>query len=154
MLTPEEIDDIRHAIATLPHKQAAAIEALAIVQRHRRWIDDQALRDVGEHLEMSVAALEGVATFYNHLFRRPVGRHVVRLCDSVTCWMLGGDALRSGLRATLGVDLGETTPDDRFTLLTIPCLGCCDRAPALMIDDDLHTDLTPGALAGLLRRYD
>jgi NADH-quinone oxidoreductase subunit E len=154
MLTPEEIAEIGHAAEALPRKQAACIEALAIVQKHRRWIDDEALRDIAAHLEMSVDALEGVATFYNHVFRKPVGRHVVRLCDSVSCWMLGYDGLRAALRSELGVDLGGTTPDGRFTLLTIPCLGCCDRAPALMVDDDLHRDLTPATLADVLRRYD
>ena len=78
-------------------------------------------------LGMSLADLESVATFYSLIFRKPVGRHVILLCDSVSCWIMGYETVRDHLRRRLGIDLGETTPDGRFTLLTIPCLGACDR---------------------------
>lgn len=154
MLRPEEQAEIEHELATVARRRGACLEALKVVQRHRRWVDDEALRDVAEFLGMTVHELDNVATFYNLIFRRPVGRHVIRVCDSVSCWVLGYDALRARLRDRLGVDLGETTPDDRFTLTTIPCLGCCDHAPALMVDDELHRDLTPERLDEVLRRYD
>jgi NADH-quinone oxidoreductase subunit E len=154
MLSEEEIAELRPEMEALPRRQAACIEALKIVQKHRGWIDDQALRDVAEYLDMSVEALDNVATFYNHLFRKPVGRHLLRMCDSVSCWILGYDRLRECVKAALGVDLGQTTADHRFTLLTIPCLGCCDHAPALMVDDDLHQDVAPAHLADILARYE
>jgi NADH-quinone oxidoreductase subunit E len=100
-----------------------------------------------------VDEVEGVATFYNLIFRQPVGRHVILLCDSVSCWITGYHGILDHLQAVLGISLGETTPDGRFTLLPIACLGCCDHAPALMVDDDLHLDLTPERVDALLAHY-
>ena len=153
-LTPDEIQEIDHEIAVVPYKSSAAIEALRAVQRRRGWVSDEALKDVAAYLEMSPEELEGVATFYNLIFRRPVGRHVIFLCDSVSCWILGVDRVREKLSGKLGIGFGETTQDGRFTLLPIQCLGTCDHAPALMIDDDLHRDLKPEELEPILERYE
>jgi NADH-quinone oxidoreductase subunit E len=87
------------------------------------------------------------------IFRQPVGRHVILLCDSVTCWIMGYDRLRQHLTSRLGIQLGETSPDGRFTLLPIVCLGTCDHAPALMIDNDLHRDLDPTKLDAIVAKY-
>ena len=138
----------------MPRKDAACIEALRVVQRHRRWVTDEGLRDVAEYLAMDPAQVESVATFYNLIFRQPVGRHVILMCDSVSCWILGYEGLRRRLREDLGIEPGETTADDRFTLLPIPCLGNCDHAPTLMVDEDLHQDLTPDDLPGILEDYE
>ena len=157
MLTSEEKAELEHELAIVPHKSGACIEALKVVQRHRGWVSDEAVRDIAEHLEMSPDEVDSVATFYNLIFRRPVGRHVIFLCDSVSCWIVDGDSLRERIRERLGIGFGETTPDGRFTLLPIQCLGTCDRAPALMVDEDLHRDLGDlgmEALDQLLERYD
>ena len=154
MLTPDEIRAIDHEIEIVPERRSACLEALQVVQRHRGgWVDDEALADVAEHLGMSVAELDGVATFYNLIHRRPVGRHVIHVCDSVSCWLMGFEAVRARLSERLGVRFGGTTEDDRFTLLPIQCLGTCDHAPALMVDEDLHRDLDPEALDAILERY-
>jgi NADH-quinone oxidoreductase subunit E len=154
VLRPEEVRELEGEVEAMPRKDAACIEALKVVQRHRGWVTDEGLRDVAGYLEMDPAQVESVATFYNLIFRKPVGRHVILMCDSVSCWMLGYDALRHRLTRELGIELGETTADDRFTLLPIPCLGNCDHAPALMVDEDLHQDLTPDDLPGILEDYE
>ena len=157
MLSPDERTEIEAEAARYPTRQALCIEALKVVQKHRGWVSDDALRDVGELLGMTPDELDGVATFYNLVFRRPVGRHVAMVCDSVSCWIMGYGRLREHLCARLGVRLGETTPDGRFTLLSIVCLGACDHAPAMMIDDDLHLDVDPAAgperIDAILARY-
>ncbi len=153
MLTEEERREIAAEQPRYPTKRAVCIEAMRIVQRHRGWVSDESLKDIGALLEMTPDELDGVATFYNLVFRRPVGRHVILLCDSVSCWIMGYDRLRERLTDRLGVGLGGTTADGRFTLLPVVCLGTCDRAPALMIDDDLHRDLDPGRVDGILERY-
>ncbi len=153
MLAKEEIERIEKEIAKYPVKSAASIEALKIVQDSRRWISDEALEDIAEILEMSSAELENVATFYNLIFRKPVGRHIILVCDSISCWILGSDNILDRLNQKLGIGLGETTDDDRFTLLPIPCLGNCDHAPALMIDNDLHHDLNTDQLDNILEQY-
>jgi len=153
MLTAEERHEIDAAVREAPHARAAYIDALLVVQRHRGFVGDDALGDLALTLGATVHELESVATFYNLIFRRPVGRHVILLCDSISCWIMGYEAIRDALRHRLGIDFGETTSDGRFTLLTVPCLGACDRAPALMIDEDLHGGVTEEGLAEILERY-
>lgn len=154
MLSAEEIAEIEHELAIVPRKSGACIEALRAVQRHRGWVSDEAIRDVAALLEMSPEEVDAVATFYNLIFRKPVGRHVVFLCDSVSCWVMGCEALREALAEKLGVGFGETTGDGRFTLLPIQCLGTCDHAPALMVDEDLHQDVAPEGIAAILEGYE
>jgi NADH-quinone oxidoreductase subunit E len=152
-LSAEERREIEAEFAHYPTKRAVCIDALKIVQRHRGWISDESLHDVAQLLEMSLDELEGVATFYNLLYRKPVGRHVVLLCDSVSCWIMGYEKLRERLCSKLGAHLGETTADGRFTLLPIVCLGTCDHAPAMMVDEDLHRDLDPDGAEKALENY-
>ncbi|HOK44588.1 MAG TPA: NADH-quinone oxidoreductase subunit NuoE [Bryobacteraceae bacterium] len=154
MLTPEEQREIEQEAASYPERRAASIDALRIVQRRRGWVSDEALADVAELLGMSPAELESVATFYNLIFRKPVGRHVILICDSVSCWIMGYTKVRDHLKARLGINFGETTSDGRFTLLPIVCLGACDRAPVMMVDEDTHLDLTPARIDAILERYE
>lgn len=153
MLSAEERREIDHEIAIVPVRSAACIEALKVVQRHRGWVSDDAIEDIARYLEMSAAELDSVATFYNLIFRKKVGRHIIRFCDSVSCWVMENRALGDALTAKLGIRFGETTADGRFTLTSIQCLGTCDHAPAVMVDDDLHRDLTPASLLELLEKY-
>ena len=152
-LTDDERRELDAVIGHYPDRRAAAGTALRTVQARRRWLSDDAVADLGAYLGMSVEELDGIATFGNMLFRRPVGRHVILVCDSFACWSLGYAELRAALEAELGVGMGGTTPDDRFTLLPIVCLGACDRGPALMVDADLHGPLTPADVPGVLQRY-
>jgi NADH-quinone oxidoreductase subunit E len=153
MLTAEEKREIDHAIRQVPVKKAACIEALKVVQSHRRWISDETLREVAAYMEMSPEALDSVATFYNLLFRKPVGRHVILICDSISCWVMGYEPLLSEVSKRLGIRLGETTADNRFTLLPNCCLGTCDCAPAFMIDNDLYRNVTVSQLDEILNKY-
>jgi NADH-quinone oxidoreductase subunit E len=153
MLTEEERQEIAAHLPRYPQKRSASIEALMVVQQHRGWISDESLRDVAEFLDMTPDELDNVATFYNLIFRHPVGRHVILACDSVSCWIMGYDRIREHLKARLGIDLGETSSDGRFTLLPNACLGTCDHAPALMIDNDLYRDLDTDKLDEILAKY-
>jgi NADH-quinone oxidoreductase subunit E len=153
MLTPEERAEIEAEFPHYPNRTAVSIDALRIVQKHRGWISDEALRDIGELLGMSGADLDGIASFYNLIFRRPVGRHIIYFCDSVSCWIMGAERQCRHLSGQLRVQPGATTADERFTLIPIVCLGACDHAPVMMIDDDLHLDLTPEKIDRILERY-
>lgn len=153
MLTATEIAEIDHEVSLVPMPRAAGIEALKIVQQHRGWVSDESLQATAAHLGMSAEELDSVATFYNLIFRQPVGRHVILLCDSISCWVMGYEALRESLMQQLGIRYGETTADGRFTLLPNVCLGTCDCAPALMIGPDLYQRVQPGQLEELLSRY-
>jgi NADH-quinone oxidoreductase subunit E len=150
MLTDQERAEIEGHVACYLHRRAAAPEALGVVQAHRGWVSDEALADVADVLAMTTTELESLATAYTMIFRRPVGRHVILLCDSVSCWVMGYEKLLEHLRTRWGVGSGETTADERFTLLPTACLGACDHAPALMIDGVLYGDLTVEKLDRIL----
>lgn len=153
MLSEEERKDIEQELSHYEFKRAACIEALKIMQRHRRWISDETIEDLAPFLEMSPDEVDNVATFYNLIYRQPVGEHVILLCDSISCWIMGYERVREHLKSRLGIELGETTSDDRFTLIPMVCLGTCDHAPAMMVDDDLYQDLTPKKIDQILETY-
>ena len=152
-LTEQEMQSINHEIELVPYKKAAVIEALKIVQQHRGWISDESVEAIADHLEMSPAEVDSVATFYNLIFQKPVGRHVILLCDSISCYVMGYKKLQEALQQKLKIKFGETTTDQRFTLLPNCCLGCCDHAPALMIDEDLYQDVIIEMLDEILNKY-
>ena len=152
-LTPTEILAIDHELSLVPYKKAALIEALKIVQQHRGWISDDSVEAIAEYLEISTAEVDSVATFYNLIFRKPVGRHVILLCDSISCYVMGYKKLYETLQQQLNIKFGETTADKKFTLLPNACLGCCDHAPALMIGEDLYRDVKVEELEKILSNY-
>jgi NADH-quinone oxidoreductase subunit E len=104
-------------------------------------------------MDMSTEELDSVATFYNLLFRQPIGRHIILLCDSISCWVMGYENLRTEIESRLNIKYGQTTLDGRYTLLPNCCLGTCDCAPALMIDNDLYRNVTLEQLDEILNKY-
>lgn len=152
-LSDQEISEIEHEIEHLPDRESAAIDALMIVQKHRGWVSDESLFAIARLLDMSAAELDGIATFYNLIYRQPVGKHVVMVCDSVSCYVMGADQLAKDVKAELGVDYGETTEDGNFTLLPIVCLGACDKAPTMLIDEDLIEDVSTEQLTEIFARH-
>lgn len=151
-LSEAEIKEILHDASHYSQKSGASIEALKIVQKYRGWVSDESLKQVAELLDMSVEELDGVATFYNLIYRRPVGRKVILCCDSVSCWMLGSDRVREKITNKLGIEYGQTTPDGEYTLLPIVCLGACDHAPVVMVGEDLHHDVDDARLEVILSK--
>ena len=154
MLTQTEISKIEHELQQVPVKKAAVIEALKIVQEQRRWVSDENVEDIAALLGMSADEVDSVATFYNLIFRQPVGRHVILVCDSISCWIMGYENIRKTLVELLQIKYGQTTPDGRFTLLPNACLGTCDHAPALMIDNDLYRNLNEKNIGEILDKYE
>ena len=151
-LSPAEIREINAEISHYEDKTAVSIQALKIIQKYRRWVSDECLVAVAQLLDMSPAQLEGVATFYNLIYRQPVGKTVIHYCNSVSCWMLGAERIRERLCRHLNVELGEMSADGEYTLLPIVCLGACDHAPVMMVGDKLLLDITEDAVLELLGR--
>lgn len=150
---PQDREEILHCIEHYDDPRAASIDALKIVQKRHGWVPDEAIAAIGGILNIPSADVEGVATFYNLIFRRPVGRHVIKICDSIGCFLTGYEELAAALKQHLNIDFGQTTADGRFTLLPICCLGNCDKGPVLMIDDDTHGPVAPARVAALLEPY-
>lgn len=153
VLSDDERREIEHEMGHYENPRAASIGALRTVQKSRGWVSDGAVVAISDVLGIPASDVEGVATFYSLIFRQPVGRHVILVCDSSSCFLTGHDELLEAISGELGIVPGQTTGDDRFTLLPICCLGACDRGPALMIDDELHGPVAPGDVAALLERY-
>lgn len=152
-LSPGEVAEIEHEMTLYPDKRAVGLEALKIVQKHQGWVSDESLLAVARFLDISAADLEGVATFFNLIYRKPVGRNVILFCDSVSCWIMGCEKMREHLSEQLGIEYGETTEDGNFTLIPVPCLGDCDRAPVMMVGPDLHRNLTAEKIQQIIRQY-
>ena len=145
-LTEQEKTAIAHLASHYPRPQAATIEALKVVQQNDGWVSDGKLKAIADALNMSPDEVESVATFYNRIYRKPVGNKVINICDSVSCWIMGYNQLRDTACSHLKIELGGTTEDGEYTLLPTPCLGACDRAPVVMIGDTLEGPLTPEQL--------
>ncbi|MFT5082489.1 MAG: NADH-quinone oxidoreductase subunit E [Lentisphaeria bacterium] len=150
-LTAAERHDIEHEISHYPQKQAATIEALKVVQKYQGWVSDGKVKAIAEILEVSAEEVDGVATFYNKIYRRPVGEKVIAVCDSVSCWIMGYPKLIGHACKKLDIQLGETTADGRFTLLPTPCLGACDKGPTLMFGEALEVSVTEASFDALLK---
>ncbi|MGE5395749.1 MAG: NADH-quinone oxidoreductase subunit NuoE [Candidatus Saccharibacteria bacterium] len=153
MLTDHEKEEIQQEAKAFPYPQAVCLDALKIVQHQRGWVSDEAIQDIAAYLDMSADEVESVATFYSRIYRRPVGRHVILICDSMSCMILGYEKLYDYLAAKLGIRFGGTTGDGRFTLLPISCLGDCNLGPSMMIDNDLYSLVTNEKIDELLEKY-
>jgi NADH-quinone oxidoreductase subunit E len=153
MLTAEEINEIEEEIKQYPYPSGACIDALKIVQKYRGWISDESVKDIALLLDISNEEVDGVATFYSRIYRKPVGRNIILVCDSVSCMVMGYESIYQFLSKKLGVSFGETTADGRFTLLPNSCLGDCDNAPAMMVNNDHYNRLTIEKVENIIERY-
>ncbi|WP_343192289.1 NADH-quinone oxidoreductase subunit NuoE [Buchnera aphidicola (Formosaphis micheliae)] len=148
-----EKNKIKNQIKYYEDSRSVSIEALKIVQKERGWICDEAIFAISKLLGVSVVDIESVATFYNQIFRQPVGKNIIRYCDSIVCFINGYKDIQMLLENILAIKTGETTQDGMFTLLPTCCLGNCDQSPVLMINDDMHFCVTPKLIPNLLDSY-
>ena len=153
ILTTLEIAAINEFVHHYPHARAASLDSLKIVQKRNGWVDGAQVNAIANMLDIPVTDIDGVATFFNRIYRQPVGRHVILICDSVACYLTGYEALSAAFKAQLGIEYGQTTSDGRFTLLPICCLGNCDKGPAVLIDEDTYGPVQPNEVAQLLELY-
>lgn len=131
-------------------KHAALLPALHAIQHAYGWIPEQAMFEIAQFLELPPAEVIDTATFYEEYWLRPKGKHVVAVCRSIACEFCGQPEISEACKAKLGVDIGETTDDETFTLIELECLGSCGTAPVALIDETLHENLKPGDMAGLI----
>jgi len=153
MLSEREKQEIHEEIKQYPFAEAACIDALKIVQHHRGWISDDAVGDIAAELGMSAGEVDSVATFYTRIYRKPVGRNVILLCEGTSCLVMGYESVYEYISGKLDLKFGETSDDGRFTLLPVSCLGDCDHAPVMMINEDHYNNLTFEMIDGILGKY-
>ncbi len=150
LLTEDQLDHFRVRAAEIAHPRELVIDVLRAIQTNRGWVPDEGVELTGEILGISALQVEEVATFYDKIFRQPVGKRVIHVCDSLCCWSRGGEEIYSHLQKKLGISPGGTTSDGVFTLLPTCCLGACGEAPAVMIGLTTYGDLTPERLDEIL----
>ncbi len=140
--------------AQYPTKQACLLPALWMVQEARGWVSESAMAEVADVLGLTPAYVKGVATFYTMYHLHPVGRHFIQVCTTSPCGLCGAEAVRDALLDATGCgELGATSPDGRFTVIEVECLGACGFATPILIDDDFIESVTPDRVPALLEGY-
>jgi NADH-quinone oxidoreductase subunit E len=152
MMIPEDLKkSLQARVASAVTAREAAVDVMKELQRHYGWLTDEAVGEAAELLGLSPLQVDELATFYEMIYRRPVGRKVVHICDSISCWCAGFDKLMIHLREKLGVNAGETTADGAYTLVPCCCLGMCGDSPAISVGDTLYGNVTPERLEEILQ---
>ncbi|MGP1930403.1 MAG: NADH-quinone oxidoreductase subunit NuoE [Arsenophonus sp.] len=152
-LSEVEFEEIEQEKQHYEDSRSASIKALKIIQKKRGWVEDDAIYIIADLLGISASDIEGVATFYSQIYRKPVGRHIIRYCDSVVCFINGYQNVEAKIIELLKIVPGKTTEDGRFTLLPTCCLGNCHKGPTMMIDEDTHNYLKPSDIQSVLEQY-
>ena len=150
MLPKETTDALRKQMAETDHPRECAIEALYTLQKHYGYLTDEAVHEGADLLGMSPLEMEEIATFYDFLYREPVGRYVIHVCDSTICWMFGYQSLMDYLCEKLRIRVGGTSEDGLFTLLPVCCVGYCDQAPVMLVNGRPYGHLTPEVIDAVL----
>ena len=150
MIPIELKTELQAHVAAAVTPREAAVGVMKELQKHYGWLTDEAVGEAAALLGFSPLQVEELATFYEMIYRRPVGEQVIHVCDSISCWAMGGESLLSHMAGLLGIEPGQTTADGRFTLLPCCCLGNCGQAPTMMVGDTIHGMVTLERVAGIL----
>ena len=154
VFTDRTLEQLNEILTRYPTKQAALLPALWIVQEARGWISDRNMAEVAEVLGLTPAYVKGVVTFYTMYHQHPVGKHFVQVCTTSPCNLCGAEAVvRALLAATGAKELGATSPDGKWTVIEVECLGACGFATPVLVDDDMIESVTPETVPQLVNRY-
>lgn len=134
-------------------KREKLLPILQDIVKKRRYLTEDSMIAVAKELDMSSAEVYGVASFYSFLDVKRRGENIIRVCKTIKCDMAGKDKIIHALKDKLKIDIGETTPDNKFTLLTTNCMGWCHKGPTMLINDDVHTELTPEKAVEIIDKY-
>jgi NADH-quinone oxidoreductase subunit E len=147
---PEAMARIREILARYPTRQAALLPVLWVAQETFGWISKESAEEVARVLDLAPSHVDGVLTFYTMYNLRPVGKHLLQVCTSISCHLAGAEDLISHCRKRLGIGLEETTPDGKFTIVEVECIAGCDRAPSMMVNDKYYEPMDAKMLDALL----
>lgn len=131
--------------------QEDLLELLREAQNRSGYLSEKTIVKIAKSLDIPISDVYGVATFYSFLSTRPQGRNVIRVCKSLPCFLKNSQTIIKSVEEELGIKPGETTPDGKFSFQLTNCIGACDKAPAMLINNDVHVDLTPGKISRILK---
>lgn len=154
-VSAEGMRDIDHWIAKYPveQRQSAVMSTLRIVQEEHGYLTSELMDSIAAYLDMAPIAVYEVASFYTMYEHKPVGKHLVNVCTNISCLLRDSASVVNHLQSKLGVKLGETTADGRFTLRSVECLGACVNAPMMQVNKDYHENLTTESIDAVLEQY-
>ena len=152
-MLPKDLEEsLKGKIAGAEYPREMAIDVMVALQNHYGYLSDEAMQEAAGLLGMTPTELEELATFYEFIYREPVGKYIIHVCDGIVCWMNGHQSVLDYLCQKLGIRQGETTPDGRFTVLPVCCIGYCDRSPAMLINRQVYGPLTPEKIDQILQK--
>ncbi|MDP6419494.1 MAG: NADH-quinone oxidoreductase subunit NuoE [Candidatus Krumholzibacteria bacterium] len=154
MFRDEILSQIEELKSRYPNPDSALLPALHLLQGEEGWISPETMEEIAKLFGMSPARVEGVVTFYSMYFTRPMGKHVIQLCRTLSCDLMGAFSIREAIAGKIGIAPGETSEDGRFSLVEVECLGACGTAPAMMIGDDLYENLDADKVNEILDRVE
>ncbi len=143
MLSAATLQKIDALIAKYPVRRSALIPSLHLAQEEKGYVTPDVVREVADIFALTPNEVYEVVSFYTMLFKAPVGKYVLQVCTNISCLLCNSDGIMAHLQKRLGIKPGETTPDNRFTLLEVECLASCGTAPVVQINEDYHENLTP-----------
>jgi len=149
-LSEQERNEIDHLLEHYPVASGASIDALKIIQKHQGWVSDAAIKALALHMSLPLADLESVATFYNQIFRKSVGKVRIHPCNGISCMLMGSRKVQQQFNELLAIGEGDTTDNNLFTLISHPCIGACDKAPVMRINDTLHEYVNPEEIGSII----
>jgi NADH-quinone oxidoreductase subunit E len=144
---------VRKAVQKYGRSRENLLPILQMVRKEHNYLSEDQLREIATEMDISSADVYGVATFYSFMDMQPKGKNIIRICKTITCFMKGKDSIVTALEEALGIKMGETTPDRKFSLLEANCIGWCHKGPAMLINDKVYTELTPDKALQALEEY-
>jgi len=152
-MIPEKLkNELVARVASAITSREAAVDVMKELQNYYGWLTDEGVVEAAEIIGLSPLQVEELATFYEMIYRRPVGKKVIKVCDSISCWTMGNEELMGHLVKQVGVEPGETTEDGMFTLLPCSCLGNCGNAPAMMVAENMYEKVAPDKVDEILEK--
>ncbi len=147
------LDEINELKSKYDDVNSCLLPVLYILQREYGWLSPEALETASETLNIPAATVKGISTFYSMFAHKPMGRHLIQLCTNVACMIMGGERLVDVLKGKYGLEPNLTSPDNRFSLVIMECIGACDRAPAMLVDTSFYGNLTEESIIEILEKY-
>ena len=152
MLSENAKTEIKQIRGKYPDPRSALLPAMYVAQREHGWLSPVVMRDVAEVMDLPPTEVASVASFYTMFNRQPMGENLIQVCTNISCSLLGAEHIVEYLKSKLGIDVGQTTPDNKFTLVTVECLGSCGTAPMMQINDTYYEDLTEEKIDRILAK--
>jgi NADH-quinone oxidoreductase E subunit len=150
--SPETLKKFEQTVARYPKKEAAMLPVLQLAQQEFGYLGSEAIAYVAKLMDQSPARVHGIVSFYTMLYTKPMGRHHIQICRTLPCELRGSDRITSCIKGALGLDIGQTSPDGKFTLSEVECLASCGTAPMMQINDDYYENLTEEKVTEILER--